>query len=189
MSATDAHVVGLNAGTVYMHNAFVCHLNHLPRCGFGGHAVGADHDVAHGAVGRVALFVEGHPARVGVAVEHRPAAGAACSGHGLMRVRLQVNHLAAGARVCGQSLLHGRRHRGAAAQCVDAVEAFECLEDHLTLHVAERGLALLCEILWDRHADAPFDLDVGVTERQAHHLRHFLAEPGLARTHHADDDG
>ena len=41
----------VHAGTVYMHNAFVCHLNHLPRCGFGGHAVGADHDVAHGAVG------------------------------------------------------------------------------------------------------------------------------------------
>ena len=77
----------------------------------------------------------------------------------------------------------------ASAQGEDAVEILQHVKHNVAFQLTELRFAVPFEIFGNLHSRVMFDLVVGVGERQLHHLRHFLADAGLARAHHADDDG
>ena len=109
--------------------------------------------------------------------------------HGFLRIGHQIHDLAAVGDVFGEPLLDGRGHWSAPAQGEDAVEILQHVKHNVAFQLTELPVRRTFEIFGNLHSRVMFDLVVGVGERQLHHLRRFLADAGLARAHHADDDG
>ena len=186
----DAHVVIVVRDHVDVDDTLLDHVHHLSRRHLRRGTMGPHMHVGNPVEHRIALPVQAHPTLVRVAaVEHRAAAAAVGAFHGLLRVGLQIDHTPPVRDVRRQRVLRGGGHRGTAAEREDAAETVDRAADQIALDLAERGFAVPREIVGDAHADLALDLQIGVPERQSHHLRDLAADPGLAGAHHADDHG
>ena len=183
-----AHIVWFDGGSGDVDDTLIDHFHQLSRGHLRGLSVGAHLHIGHASEHRVAFLVQLLPTLVGVAVEHRTAAAAVGAFHGFLRISHQIHDLAAVGDVFGEPLLDGRGHWSAPAQGEDAVEILQHVKHNVAFQLTELRFAVPFEIFGNLHSRVMFDLVVGVGERQLHHLRHFLADAGLARAHHADDD-
>ena len=185
----DTHIIRFDSRTGDVHHALTNHIHHLPRRHLRRLATRAHTHIGDPTEHRVTFLIQLLPTGVGVSVQHRTATATIGAFHGLGRISVQVDDATAAIDVFGKGRLRGRRHRSATAQGEDAVEILQHVGDKIGLDLAERRFAFALEKLGDAHAYVMLNLHVGIGERQIHDMGDFLADTGLSRAHHADNDG